>query len=90
MWKEVDLYCPAWDQMYNHEQGVEVIEKAKQVMEQLRDAAVESLRWCSRPDDVVSYVVPCLCQRLGMEQWSEHPLFKRSVLEDIQRMKQAR
>ena len=90
VWKEVDLYCPAWDQMYNHEQGVEVIEKAKRVMEQLRDAAVESLRWCSRPDDVVSYVVPCLCQRLGMEQWSEHPLFKRSVLEDIQRMKQAR
>ena len=35
-------------------------------------------------------VVYLMCRELKMQQWEEHPLFKRSILKDIYRLKEER
>lgn len=84
--KGVTLYCPAWDKVYGGPEGMKVLQAAKQYMERLGTAIGECLYLFQNGEscDVVSRV----CELTGMQQWREHPLFRRSILSDLKRVEQ--
>ena len=84
------LYCPAWDKVYDKEEGLQNIQAAISQMERIRNAAeqyADSLCAGKIQDRDVVYL---MCRELKMQQWEEHPLFKRSILKDIYRLKEER
>lgn len=82
----VRLYCPAWDKTYDYQEGQQVMELARQYMEELSAAVKESLKL--HPDSEAETIISMVCDRMKMPLWEkEHPLFKRSALCDIQRLK---
>ena len=87
---QVVLYCPAWDKVYDKEEGLQNIQAAISQMERIRNAAeqyADSLCAGKIQDRDVVYL---MCRELKMQQWEEHPLFKRSILKDIYRLKEER
>lgn len=82
--KGVDLYCPAWDKIYDSQEGISVLTAAEKYMRFLRSAICDCLHLYrnGNADEVFSMV----CELTGMQQWRNHPLFRRSVLSDLQRM----
>lgn len=85
---EVRLYCPAWDKVYDKEQGLHTMDLAISQMERICNITRQYAdSW--RPEMTWDEVFCLLCRDLEMQQWEKHPLFKWSVFKDIYRLKEA-
>lgn len=84
--EHVRFYCPAWDYVYGRAEGICKIESAILQMEKLRDITKTSAMQLESGAVVFEAIFADLCRQMEMQQWAAHPLFKRSVLMDLNRM----
>lgn len=81
----VQIYCPAWDRAYNSKEGMNFIRAAKEYMQRLSSEIEDSKDIFQ--NEGLEAAVSRICERMAMQQWKGHPLFRRSILSDLQRLK---
>lgn len=75
--KGIQYYCPAWDKIYDRQEGIAALEAGRELIVWL-DQAVRKVR-SEEPALTAAQVTERVCSRHGLEMLMQNPLFQRTV-----------
>lgn len=73
----IQYYCPAWDKIYDRQEGIAALEAGRELIVWL-DQAVRAVR-SEEPALTAAQVTERVCSRHGLEMLMQNPLFQRTV-----------
>lgn len=84
--EEVDMYCPAWDKVYDRRTGIAMIHEGL--------SRISKLRRCTEGyrgrigEESTHRLFELICEESNMAEYKKNPLFMRSVMSDLSRLNQ--
>lgn len=75
--EKVELYCPAWDEVYDRKALCEVADRNREMLYKLRKIVMEVEKELGEISDEEK--VKKICQRADMAMFSGNPLFRKSI-----------
>lgn len=84
--EEVDMYCPAWDKVYDRRTGIAMIHEGLPRISKLR-RCTEGYRG-RMGEESTHRLFELICEESNMAEYKKNPLFMRSVMSDLSRLNQ--
>ena len=84
--EEVDMYCPAWDKVYDRRTGIAMIHEGLSRISKLR-RCTEGYRG-RMGEESTHRLFELICEESNMAEYKKNPLFMRSVMSDLSRLNQ--
>jgi len=84
--EEVDMYCPAWDKVYDRTKGMLMIHDGLSRISKVREHT--ELYRGRIGEESTQEIFDLICEKSNMTEYKENPLFMRSVMSDLSRLNQ--
>lgn len=84
--EEVDVYCPAWDKVYDKRTGIAMIHEGLSRISKIR-RCTEGYRG-GMGKESTQRLFELICEACNMAEYKKNPLFMRSVMSDLSRLNQ--
>ena len=84
--EEVDLYCPAWDKVYDRRTGMHMIHSGHSRISKIRECTEECRERMQGESPQKLFEI--ICGESSMAEYKKNPMFMRSVISDLSRLNQ--